>query len=89
MSSTRRTLNPPFHALLLPAVPCFAFQVALLIKCMMCMMMRYRPTYLLLSLIVVRVVAANGILETHGLPAFARGTRPPTQVAGGSFHVGF
>jgi hypothetical protein len=58
--------------LLLPAVPCFAFQLALLMKCTM---MRHRPTYLLLSLIAVRTVIVNGILETHGLPAFARG--PP------------
>jgi hypothetical protein len=28
---------------------------------------------LLLSLIAVRIVIVNGILETHGLPAFARG----------------
>jgi hypothetical protein len=35
--------------------------------------MRCRPTYLLLSLVVVRTVVVNGILETHGPPAFARG----------------
>jgi hypothetical protein len=39
--------------LLLPAVPCFAFQLVLLMKCTMA---RYRPTCLLLSLIVVRIV---------------------------------
>ena len=67
--STRRTPNSPFHALLLPAVPCFAFQLALLMKCKM---MRYRATYLLLSLIAVRIVTVNGTPETHGLPDFAR-----------------
>ena len=56
--------------LLLPAVPCFAFQLALLMKCIM---MRYRSTCLLLSLIAVRIVIANGILEMHGPPVFARG----------------
>jgi hypothetical protein len=30
-------------------------------------------TCLLLSLIALRVVIVNSILETHGLPAFARG----------------
>jgi hypothetical protein len=36
--------------------------------------MRYIPTFLLLlPLIAVRIVTANGILETHGPPAFARG----------------
>jgi hypothetical protein len=57
--------------LLLPAVPCFAFKLVLLMKCTM---MRYRPTCLLLSLIVVHTMTVNGILETHGPPAFVRGT---------------
>jgi hypothetical protein len=52
------------------AAPCFAFQLVLLMKCMMT---RYRPTCLLLSLIVVRIVIVNGIPVMHGPPAFARG----------------
>ena len=69
--TTRRTPNSPFHVLLLPAVPCFAFQLVLLMKCTMT---RHRPTcLLLLSLIVVRIGIANGILVMHGPPAFARG----------------
>jgi hypothetical protein len=70
VNSTRRTPNSPFRALLLLAVPCFAFQLALLMKCTM---MRCRPTYLLLSLIAVRIATVNGTLETHGLPDFAQG----------------
>jgi hypothetical protein len=35
--------------------------------------MRYRPTYLLLSLIAVIIATVNGTPETHGLPAFMRG----------------
>jgi hypothetical protein len=34
---------------------------------------RHKPTCLLLSLVVVRIVIANGILVMHGPPAFARG----------------
>jgi hypothetical protein len=34
---------------------------------------RYKPTCLLLSLIVVRIVIVNGILVMHAPPAFARG----------------
>jgi hypothetical protein len=56
--------------LLLPVVPCFAFQLVLLMKYTMT---RYRPTCLLQSLIVVRIVIVNGILVMHGPPAFARG----------------
>jgi hypothetical protein len=56
--------------LLLPAVPCFAFQLVLLMKCTMT---TYRPTCLLLSLIVVRIVIVNGIFVVHGPPAFVRG----------------
>ena len=37
------------------------------------LVMRHRPTCLLLSLTVVRIVTANVILETPGPPAFARG----------------
>jgi hypothetical protein len=46
------------------------FQLALLMKCMMT---RHRPTFLLLSLIVVRIVIVNGIPVMHGPPAVARG----------------
>jgi hypothetical protein len=51
-------------------VLCFAFQLALMMKCEM---VRCRPTYLRLLLTTVRIVTANSacILETPGPPAFA------------------
>jgi hypothetical protein len=71
-ANAKLALSVHFHVLLLLAVPCFAFQLAVLMKCIQ-VMMRYRPTCLLLSLIAVRTVIVNGILETPGPPAFARG----------------
>jgi hypothetical protein len=46
--------------------------------CLLALMMnykttRFKPICLLKPLIVVRIVIVNGILETHGLPAFSRG----------------
>jgi hypothetical protein len=65
------------NTLLLPAVPCFAFQLLLLMKCTMT---RYKPTCLLLSLIVVRIVIANGIRHSRNAWTSrfrARHARPP------------
>jgi hypothetical protein len=64
--------------------------VKMLIHKNKCTMMRYRPTCLLLSLIVVRIVTvnANGILVTHGPPAFARGMLSKPQIKGGGHLCG-
>jgi hypothetical protein len=56
----KRTPNPPFRALLLPAMLCFAFQLVLLIKWEM---VRCKPTCLLLQLTAVRDVTANAIRD--------------------------
>jgi hypothetical protein len=63
VNSTRRTPNPPFHALLLPAVPLFRLSTGA----------SDEVQTDLPSAVAARIVVANGILETPGPPAFARG----------------
>jgi hypothetical protein len=60
--------NPPFNALLLPAVLCFAFLLLVNRKTMSC-----KTTCLLKFPIAVRTVIANGIPEMPGPPDSTRG----------------